>query len=178
MAFGVEDPHAKASGASGHGFADGTEADDPQGFAVSFTSHKMHRLAAGKEAGPKSAVGFHDSASRRQEERPVKIRGGFGDEGRNRGDGNAPGRCGCHVNSGGRDRHRGDQLESRARVDHFSVYTIVKQAEEIVVPFESRDQLSLRDDVSSIRIQFDFRYFSESSQRFLRDRLGDKDSWS
>src|SRR2546427_8551947 len=36
--------------ASGHGFADGTEADDPQGFAVNFTSHKMHRLAADRKS--------------------------------------------------------------------------------------------------------------------------------
>src|SRR5919108_2957335 len=59
-ALGVKDSHAESSGPSRHGFANGAEPDDPQSFAVNFTTDEMVRLAPGKNPGAQRPIPFHD----------------------------------------------------------------------------------------------------------------------
>ena len=171
----VEDAHAKTSGASRYGFADGAESDDSQGFAVDFTADEMERLAAGKNPRPESAIAFHDSARHGHKKRPMEICRGFSNERRNVCHGYAPRARRRHIDSRWRDRHRGDQLEIGTGVDNFSIHAIVEHTDEIVIWLECRNQLGLGDDVGRIRVQFKFSNLPKAGQCVFQDWLCKKD---
>jgi hypothetical protein len=107
----------------------------------------------------------------------MKIRGCFSNERRISGDRNAPPGRRRNVNPGRGGRHRSDQLEIRARVNHLSVHAVVEQADEIVIAPERRHQLRLGYDVCGIGIQLHTSQSSKSSQCLFGNRLRDKDSW-
>src|SRR5919109_4279682 len=136
VAFRVENAHAEASSTAGHSFSDRTEPDDTQSFSVDFASDKMVGLAARKAAGSERAVALHDSARHRQEKCPVKVRGCLCDDRRACSHRYAPCSRSRHINSGRRDRHRGNYLEIWVRINYFRVHTIVEQTEKVVVSFE------------------------------------------
>ncbi len=73
----VEEPHAEPACPSGHGPADGAEADDAERLARNGTAEEEHGRPVLKAAAPRQAVPLDDAAGNGEEETEGEVRRGF-----------------------------------------------------------------------------------------------------